>query len=72
MVVTEGKNNINEQGSYRAYGSQDSVVVDITIMYDEATWTYSLFPKDHLLFIHSTKLGIVGNPTAQLFVATCS
>ena len=43
-----------------------------TIMHDEATWTYSLFPKDHLLFIHSTKLGIVGNPTAQLFVATCS
>jgi len=72
VVVTEGKNNMNEQGSYRAYGSQDSVAVDITIMYDEATWTYSLFPKDHLLFIHSTKLGIVGNPTAQLFVATCS
>ncbi len=72
IVIAEGKNNLEEHGNYRAYGSQDSIAVDVSILYNEATWTYSLFPKDHLLFIHSTKLGMIGNPTAQLFVATCS
>jgi hypothetical protein len=71
-VIAEGKNSMNEQGNYRAYGSQDSIVVDVTILHDEAAWTYSLFPKEHVLFIHSTKVGVDGKPTAQLFVATCS
>jgi hypothetical protein len=71
-VIAEGKNNLNEQGSYRVYGPHDRLVIDVTIIYDDATWTYSLFPKDHLLFIHSTKVGIIGNPTAHLLVAGCS
>src|SRR3954454_2939076 len=71
-VIADRKDNSNEQGSYRAYGSRDSIVVDVTIPHDEATWIYSLFPKEHVLFIHSTKVGVVGKPTAQLFVATCS
>jgi hypothetical protein len=72
LVISDGPNKINEAGRYRIYGSDDEIIVDIPILYDEATWTYSLFPREHLLFIHSTKTGIVGNPTAHLLAAACS
>ena len=71
VIVIEGVNNLNEQGTYRVYGDQDNPIIETQIIYDEATWVYSLFARSKVLFIHSTKAGILGDPTAHLLIAQC-
>lgn len=71
LVVAEGPNNLNEQGTYRIYGNEGDPILEIDINYDRASWRYSLFAKEKLLYIHGTKAGVIGNPTANLLVAEC-
>lgn len=70
-IITTGRSERTEEGEYRVYGDKENVILEAIVRYPAATWVYSLFTSSKLLYIHSTKSGMIGNPTAHLFAARC-